>query len=171
MHKNTLLLVSLLAVISALLIGINIGRTISQPASDSSASVTAPVTTPTPTLTYLSGSACGISFQYPNTLTPMESSTSGMILADTAKPDASVVIICQSDIPGVSLTPEDIEQLTIMNASGSASVSARLYHDTSAKDNTPIDKVIFTHPKTKLDVFLGGFGPVFNRIVASVKIL
>lgn len=171
MHKNTLLLVSLLAVISALLIGINIGRTMSQRTSDSAASVTAPASTPTPTLTYLSGSACGITFEYPNTLTAMESSTSGMILAHMTEPDASVVVICQTDIPRISLTPDKIESLSINSASGSASVSARLYHDTSAKDNTPIDKLIFTHPKTKLDVFLAGFGPIFNRIVASIKIL
>lgn len=167
MHRNTLLLTAFLAVIAALLIGFNLGRTI--PQSTTKGITPTPTGSPTPTFAYLSGAACGISFQYPNTLTPLESSSSGMVLADITNPDTSVVVICQKDIPEVPLPPNKIESMTIRAASGSASISARLYHDVSAKDGSPIDKLIFTHPKTGLDVFIGGFGPVFTQFITTLK--
>lgn len=164
MHRNTLLLVALLAVVAALLVGINVGRSINRPEVSQSPT---PTPTPTPTLAYLSASACGVSFSYPNFLKGMESSTSGAILINTANPNDSIVIVCQKDIPRVPLPPEKIETIPL---TGTASISAKLYHDASQKDGAPIDKLIFTHPKTKLDVLLAGFGPVFRDLIASLKL-
>ncbi len=169
MHRNTLLLTAFLAVIAALLIGFNLGRSMQQ--SESQSNAPTPITSPTPTLAYLSGSACGLSFQYPNTLTPMESSSSGTVYANVGSPSASVAVICQKDIPQVPLPPSKIETMIIQYASGSASVSATLYHDTSAKDGSPIDKLIFSHPKTGLDLFIAGFGPAYDQFITTLKVL
>ncbi|MFZ5534966.1 MAG: hypothetical protein ACOY3M_02305 [Patescibacteria group bacterium] len=168
MHKNTLLFSSFLAVIAALLVGFNLGRNMS---GDKPATVTpTPVTSPTPTVSYLSYSTCGVSFEYPDSLTPMQSSSSGVILTNTNNPETSVVVICQDEVPRVPLTPDKMEEMVVRQASGSASVSATLYHDASPKDGKPIDKFIFTHPKTGLDVFVAGFGPIFDRMITSLRL-
>ncbi len=168
MHKNTLLLTAFLAVIAALLVGINIGRSL--PAAQSPSPSPTPLTTPTPTLAMLAGETCGISYLYPNTLRPFESSDSGVVLTHTTKPEESIVIACQEDIPRVPLTDDNIEPMVIRAATGSASASANLYHDTSAKDGAQVDKLIFTHPKTKLDVFIAGFGITFNQLITTIKL-
>jgi len=169
MHRNTLLFTAFLAIVAALLIGFNLGRTVPQQAS--TGTLPTQITTPSPTFAYLVGSTCGVSFQYPNTLTPMESSTSGTVFANLSHPDESVIVVCQKDIPRIALPADKIESMNIPVASGTASVSARLYHDTSAKDGSPTDKLMFTHPKTGLDVFIGGFGPVFTQFIATLKLL
>lgn len=168
MHRNTLLLTAFLAVIASLLIGFNMGRSLQQTASKDT--LPTPISSPSPTFAYISGATCGVSFQYPNTLTPLESSMSGTVFANVASPDTSVIVICQKDIPRAPLAPDKIESITIRAASGSGSVSAKLYHDVSAKDGTPTDKLIFTHPKTGLDVFIGGFGAVFQQFITTLKL-
>lgn len=130
-----------------------------------------PIATPMPTLTYLSGAACGVSFQYPNTLTPIESSSSGVVLTDMTSPESSVILVCQQDIPRIPLTPDLIDAITLKAASGTATVSALLYHDTSPNDGAKIDKLIFTHPKTTMDVFVAGYGSVYQQLISTIKIL
>ena len=169
MPKNTLLFVSFLAVIAALLIGINIGRSMA-PQSALSTPTPTPKITATPTVAMILGSTCGITFEYPSTLTAMESSGSGMILANTTKPEESIVVVCQDEIPRVALTPDKIEPRKILSATGNASASAKLYHDTQEKDGTPVDKLIFTHPTTKQDIFIAGFGAIFNQIISTLKL-
>lgn len=168
MHKNTLLLASLLAVIASLLIGFNVGRSMSQTATPPSAPT--PQIQPTPTLTYLSGSTCGLSYQFPNTLTPMESSASGIVLANITSPEASIVMVCQDEVPRVPLAPNLMESVTISAATGSASASAILYHDASAADGSPLDKLIFIHPKTGLDIFIAGYGATYNELIRSLRL-
>lgn len=168
MHKNTLLFASFLAVIAALLVGFNLGR--NMPQEQAAPLLPTPIANPTPTIAYLSYTACGVSFEYPNTLTPMESSTSGVVLTSTDNPKTTVVVVCQDDIPRVSLPPDKMETMVIRQASGSASTSATLYHDKSPKGETPIDKLIFTHPATRLDVFVAGFGPVFDRVITTLRL-
>ncbi len=169
MHRNTFILVSILAVIAALLIGVNIGRNMGSNQRTESPSPT-PVITPKPTTATITKSTCGIIFQYPNSLQLIESSGSGIILANTAKPDDSVVITCQEDIPRIPLAPEKIETFTIKSDTTGASVSAKLYHDASQKDGTPVDKLIFTHPTTQMDVFIAGFGATFQQLLATLKL-
>lgn len=161
----------MLAVIAALLVGFNLGRSFpKQEAANTQPSPT-PFTSPTPTIGYLRATACGIAFQYPNSLTPIESSDSGTIYASTSNPDTTVLVLCQKEIPRVPLTPDKMEVRTLRAATGSATVSATLYHDGSAKDGTPIDKLIFTHPKTGLDVLIGGIGPIYQQFIASITLL
>lgn len=167
MQKNTLLFASFLAVIASLLIGFNIGRNMTS--SQTPVPTPTAAITPTPTLTYFMGSACGVSFQYPNILTPMESSGSGVILTNMATPNESIVVVCQSDIPRVSLSPDLTDTMTIRAASGTSTISAVLYHDASAKDGSKVDKLIFTHPKTNLDVYIAGFGATFDQLISSLR--
>lgn len=168
MPKNTLLFVSFLAVIAALLVGINIGRSLA-PQQTATAPTPTPIVTQSP-ITLLTGSTCGITFQYPSTLTAMESSTSGVILANSKTPGDSIIVICQDDIPRIALTPDKIETMKILSATNAASASAKLYHDASAKDGTPVDKLIFTNPKTGQDVFVAGFGATFNQLIGTLKL-
>lgn len=171
MHRNTLLLISILAVVAALLVGIRIGLTMRPPAPVAVSKVS-PTASPTsaPTYTTYTDAACDVSLQYPTNLQILESTTSGTILADAKNPNGSIIILCQQDIPRVPLPPEKIESL-VLTATNSASVSAKLYHDASAKDGTPIDKLIFTHPRSGLDVFIAGYGDVYQRIIASLTLL
>lgn len=172
MHRNTLLTVSILAVIAALLVGIRIGMSVQT--STHSAPVTqiiSPTAKPTPLPVYATytDKACDLSVQYPSNLQILESTTSGTILADQDDVNGSIVIVCQQDIPRVPLPPEKIESL-VLTATNSASVSAILYHDASPKDGTPIDKLIFTHPRTGVDVLIAGYGTVFNSIIRTIKL-
>ncbi len=172
MPRNTFLVVTILAVFAALVVGVNIGKRLSNappPAGGStSTAIPTPALTPTPTtappITYIS-KTCGVSFDYPPNFTKQEASgSSGVIFTD---PDVKTMIIftCQKDIPRPPLAPGNIETIQI------ASMSAKLYHDTNAKDGTPIDKLIFRHPKNGLDVFFAGLGPLFQQAISSLKIL
>lgn len=171
MHRNTLLLTAILAVIAALVVGVNIGRNLSP---SSNTAVPTPTLTPTPeVITQLpyTSTKCGISLQYPSNLKVNESTTSATAFIDTAHPEQSAILICQPNIPRAALTPDKIESVTIHSETSAATISAKLYHDTSAKDDSPIDKLIFTNTKKSIDVFLGGYGSVFNDIIASIKLL
>lgn len=170
MHRNTLLLTAILAVIAALLIGVNIGRNLSQTRTVQPSPTPVASGSPTPTFAMISNSICGISFQYPNTLQALESSTSGMILANVKAPDESIIIACQEDIPRVPLTEDKIDTVILTNDTGGASISAKLYHDASQNDGKPIDKLIFTHPITRMDVFVAGFGNTYQQLITTLKL-
>ncbi len=162
MQRNTYLLVGFLAVFAALVIGVNLGRRGPTPATS-----TPPAALATPTLAtlQLTNDYCGIEFSYPGSLTKLDSASGSSVLVNPQNAGETVVIICQKDIPRAPLPPEKIETVTI------GSISAKLYHDASAKDGQPIDNLIFRHPQKNLDIFIGGYGSVFNGVVRSLKIL
>ncbi len=170
MHRNTLLLTAMLAVIAALIVGVNIGRNLS-PAPDATPT---PEVAPTPlpvTMLKYTSTKCGISLLYPNNLQVNESTTSATAFIDNIHPEQSAILICQPDIPRAALAPDKIESVTIHHEGSTATVAAKLYHETSAKDGTPVDNLIFTNAKKGLDVFVGGYGTIFDEIVASIKLL
>ncbi len=169
--RNTLLFISFLAIIAALLFGFNLGRRFTQPTTDNKQLTTDITPSPvmkTPSLTTYTNTLCGISFQYPESLTKLEA-TAGAIFVDPEDASSSVALACQKEIPLPALVPERIEQLNVTATTG-ATLSAKLYHDASPKDGTPIDKFIFTHPKTGLDVLIAGFGTTFQQIITSLKL-
>jgi hypothetical protein len=173
MHRNTFLLVALLAVIAALIIGVNIGKKLSPSQSTSSSPVTAtpsPTSAPTPPLITYNNSSCGLSFQYPKSLTKTENASGSAVFTDTSGQQA-VAVTCQTDIPQPALDPTKIETLRIINDAATSSVSAKLYHDTSAKDGSPIDIIIWRSPKTTLDVYVAGYGETFNQILQTLRLL
>jgi len=194
--KNTYYLILFLSILAALIIGLNIGKRMQNQQTGNNATIAPPQMTDTPTpspaassvfqtstgsaqlesATSSSGvqkgktytnTACGITLSYPDTVTTEESSTEtqGVIFTNKSNPKDMVVLTCQKDIPKPPLSLQNIEDTMIGN------VAAKLYHDTSAKDGTKVDALIFTHPKTKLDVFVGGYGSTFNTIIQSLKIL
>jgi hypothetical protein len=169
MHRNTYLFVIFLAVFAALVVGVNIGRKLTAvpnpPAAPSNP-------TPIPTLTPLNytNSVCGFTLAYPATLTMMGNTTTSAILANAKDAKQSVAIACQKDIPRPALTPANIETILIPNPGG-ATVSASLYHDSSAKDGSPIDELIFRNPKNGIDIFIAGIGDSYNQIIRTVELL
>ncbi len=172
MHKNTFFFLLLLSIVAALLVGFNVGKKWSGSVIPAAGQSTTPALSPTPKeqamQTYTSAE-CGISFQYPAEFTKLEASAGAMFL-DPQSASSSVALACQDEIPRPPIPADQIEFITLEATSG-ATVSGRLYHDASAKDGTPVDELIFTHPKTRLDVFLSGFGPVFDQILKSLQVL
>lgn len=167
MPQNTFIFVSILAVIAALVVGVNVGRTFSrtEEAIVPVALHPTPMATPTPMPMTYSNSYCGISFQIPKSFLILDTASGSAVLSNPADGRDSIIILCQSGIPRPPLSDDKIESITI------ASVSARLYHDASAKDGTPIDKLIFRHPVKRMDVLLSGFSSTFQHLIQSLSIL
>ncbi len=171
MQRNTLIFIAILAIIAALIVGVNIGKSMRITPDLQKSIALSPTPTPPITLITYTSDLCGISLQHPSNLQRLESTTSGTILTDTDKQEDSIIIICQKDIPRVPLEADQMEKLTIVSASGSATLSATLYHDASEKDGTKIDKLIFYNKFKNLDVFIAGFGTVFDQAITTVKLL
>lgn len=165
MHRNTYLLVSILAVVAALVIGVNIGRqgTIQQTVQ--------PPPTPTPTTVASSitksynNSFCKVAFDYPASYTFLENASGSAAFIQphsngagftNPKGDDGIILTCQKDIPRPAATKETVEDVRI------GSVAAKLYNNQS---------LIFRHPGTKLDVFLAGTGEAFLKLISSVSLL
>jgi len=197
MLKNTYYLILFLAVFAALVVGFNIGKGIQKPQTTE----TENIPTPSPIITDITNessplsaplypstsagtlknatssgttkgtlytsSSCGIALTYPDTVALEESSTQtyGAVFTNTSNSMDMVVLTCQKNIPRPPLSSQNIETAMI------GTVEAKLYHDTSAKDGAKGDALIFTHPKTKLDIFIGGYGSIFNALIQTIKIL
>lgn len=171
MHRNTLLFVSLLAVVSAFLVGTLVGRNLPKSTTITVTQAPSPTIQPTPKtmlLTY-TDDTCKLSLEYPNKLEILESTNSGTLLTDPNNEKDTVLVVCQQDILRVPLTPEKIKSVTLLTTKG-ATVSAKIYHDATARDGTPMDKLIFTHPTTGMDVLIGGFGAMYDRLITTVTL-
>ena len=114
---------------------------------------------------------CGFSLDYPSTLTKFDNASGSAIFTNTQNANESIAITCQEDIPRPSLTAGKIDSMTIWNTAKTASVAAKLYHDSSPKDGSPMDALIFYYPKKSMDVFIAGFGSTFNQILQTVQLL
>jgi hypothetical protein len=169
MHRNTYLLVIFLSIFAALVVGVNIGKRMS-----GSTSTVAPAPTPTieqeptPTTAVYLNKACGFAFAYPTTLSLMDNATGSALLVHATDKNESIAVACQEEIPRPPITASNIENMVIYNETKTASLSARLYHDASAQDGTPIDELIFRNPKTGMDVFIAGFGATFDQIIDTL---
>lgn len=175
MHRNTYILVSILAVLAALVVGVNVGKKIS-PVSPPAPPTPTPLAKPNPTLldttltqTYVDN-ACGFSLEYSNDYSLTENASGSAILSSTGSGNQSIVMTCQKNIPRPPLASDKIQSL-MLPASTGASVSATLYHDQSSKDSSPIDAIIFTHPTRKLDVFVAGYGDSFNAAIKTIQVI
>ena len=168
MHRNTYLLVTFLAIFAALVVGVNIGHKMSAPQTTAPTNIT-PSPTQSVNLTY-TNTFCNVNLQFPPTLSKLEDASGSAVLVDSKNTAQSILITCQKDIPLPPLPTDKTETKSITRSTGS-SVSATLYHDTSAKDGTPIDELIFRIPNTKLDFYIAGYGDTFNQVVQTLKIL
>jgi hypothetical protein len=172
MPKNTRIVVIILTILAALVVGVNIGNkfnptlTGGQDQKTSPTKAQSPVITPTPkiSLSVYQSAICGISFSYPKSLTLMDVETGGAMLIDSKNPAQSIAVICQKDIPRPALPINKTESGKV------GTISATLYHDSSAKDGTPVDKLIFTNPKTKMDIFVSGTGDSFKTVTSTLEV-
>jgi hypothetical protein len=166
MPKNTFLLIAILAVFAALVIGVNIGKkfTATPEQIQQVVSVTpSPSATPTPSVSQFIG--CGITLTYPALFTKIDIETGGALLVNSKDTKQSIAIACQKDIPRPALTTDKIQTAKI------GSMSASLYHDASEKDGTAIDKFIFKHPKTGLDIYISGYGETYMTVLSTITLL
>lgn len=170
MHRNTFLFVSILAVFAALVVGVNIGKRMTRLPEVSVTPTIAPTPTTVSPLIYRN-EVCGISLAYPSTMTKLENASGSAVFTDPEASTSAVLLTCQKDIPRIPLPLNRIETMVLFDETKTASVATRLYHDASLKDGTPVDKLIFHNPKTGVDVFLAGFGSVFEQIISSIRIL
>lgn len=109
--------------------------------------------------------ACGIELEHPPSLTYLEGPTGSVVFTNKDSRTNAIIVTCQKDIPRPAIAEDKTEKLT------SGSVSATLYHDASAKDGTPIDKLIFTNPVNGLDIFISGYGDDFQQLIGNIKLL
>jgi len=168
MHRNTYLLVVVLSICAALLVGVNIGKRLKPPTV---ATPAPPAGGPTPVIimqTY-TDAYCGFSLVYPSTFTVLENASGSAILHNPLDKTQSITLTCQKAIPQPALTADKIETFTIPDAGGS-SISAKLYHESSAEGAT-IDAVIFRHPGNGMDSFVAGYGDAFDTAIRSLRIL
>lgn len=168
MHRNTYLLVSILAVIAALVVGVNIGRMASpssfpQPSTQVLVSPSPSAVPSGPQMKTYRNSYCRVSFVYPDSFTELESASQAAAFRGPGRGEG-ILLTCQKDIPRPSVTQENIEDIRI------SSVSGKIYHTQSAKDGTVVDSLIIRHPTTKLDIFLAGSGQVFKDVVSTLTL-
>jgi len=166
MHKNTYRFLIGLAIFAALVAGVNIGRRISGNTAESTIPPT-PEATPTPISLIYTNTACGFTLRYTNKLSLLESPTGSAIFSNTADPKQSVAVICQKDVPRPPIPNANIEEFEVTNESRTATVTARLYHDSTPKDGTPIDEFIMRNPKNGLDIFIAGYGETFKTLLST----
>lgn len=175
MHRNTYLLIAFLAVFAALVIGVNITRHIfpqSQTNEVSNSTVASPKPeSPTANLTPYTNAICGISLSYPQSLTKLENASGSALFVDSKDSKQSMAVTCQKNIPRPSLPDNKIESRYVVNTMKTASISAKLYHDASPKDGSPIDALIFKNPSNGLDVFVSGYGNGFDQTLSTLQFL
>ncbi len=163
MAKSTAVVVGILVTFVVLLVLVNLlGHKNSTPAAKSTP--TNATGKPAALIAY-PDYACGVELNYPNSLNVLDGPTGSVIFTGKTDPKKVIIVTCQKDIPRPSVTVDKIEQLT------SGSVSAILYHDTSSKDGTPIDKLIFNNPDNDLDIFISGYGAQFQQIIGNIKLI
>jgi hypothetical protein len=162
MHRNTFLLVLILAIVAALLIGVNIGKKFTPPIEIGALPSPTPIPTPAIQTTFTSAT-CGISLTLPPGTTIAAEATNG---AQFVSPDSTVVLLgCEKEIPKLAIPADKIETIQV------ASITAKLYHTTSTKDGMPFDALIFRNPTTEMDIYLAGLGSTFSAIIRSIEVL
>ena len=169
MAKTTSILIIVLAILAALITGIQIGRKVGKtnpiaqlPSPAQISILSTPISSPLSLLNY-SSSDCGVTFSYSPTYQLQEASDSA-ILTNSQTGD-EITLICGTEFPTPPLPPEKIEEATI------AGQLATIYHDASAKDGSPLDVVVLTHPQRLLQIALFGFGQSFQQLLNTLTIL
>jgi hypothetical protein len=164
MHRNTKLFIGFLAVITIVLALVRSRGSDAGTEARQLPLPTMPAPTVTPAPRVYANAACGVTLTIPGNFTVAEPSTRSALFTETQTSAGAIAFGCAEQIPRPPLPTDSMEKITI------GSVSAVLYHDSSAKDGTPVDVLIFRHPRTKLDVLISGIGTAFDRIIRSVTI-
>jgi len=165
MYRNTAALITFLAVIAGLVAFINI-RNVYNPAS--------PTEIPTPTakssgpLPYISD-ACGVQLAYPDTLTVSEGTAGATLFIDTKAPDNFILLACRNEIPIPSVTITTTESAAIRFATGSATISAAIYH--TQENGLELLNLIFRNPINNMEVLIAGVEKQFSSVLNSLRIM
>jgi len=151
-----------------LIVGVNLGKKISSTQNNTQETrVTNPTLKPTPsstpTVLIHTNTYCGLTSTYPNSFVLTESSQNSATFQTTD--NTTIAFTCQKDIPRPALPSEKINTITV------ASVSAKLYHDASPKDGTPIDIVLFRHPTNGMDIYVAGFRDSLESFLQTLTII
>ena len=163
MARNTLLLVIVLAIVAALVVGVQIGRQANPSFSPTPTPLALSPTPLEPTLLSHSNTYCGFSFSYPSTLTLTLGASGSAVLSNSGE---TILMACQKNIPRPPLAINRIEEATLAGV-----MNAKLYHDASPKDGTPMEALIFTNPNNGLDVFISGLGTTFTQIISTIQLI
>lgn len=176
MHRNTFIFVIILAIFSAVVAGVNISQrlnssrvqgalTLTPTTAAISPSSSIPSSTQKSSVTPYENAYCGVSLSFDASILQLreEASNAAMFL-NAAHPENTVILGCGKDIPRPALPESSIEMRTV------ASISATIYHDSSAKDGSKIDAVIFSHPKKNLDIYIAGYGKPFEDVLKTVTV-
>ncbi len=168
MHRNSAIIIAILAILAAFLIGVNINRRL-HPEENSPQPSAISYQTPNPSpssanfeLRTSNLAYCGLSFAYPGSFTITSASDSAQLINNETSEQISIG--CAQEIPQIPLPEDKIEDATISGQ------PAKLYHDASAKDGSPKDVVIFTNPQNQLQVALFGYGKNFEELLKTVKL-
>lgn len=170
MHKNTYLLATVLAIITALVIGVNIGKKIpnqSQPTNNEQpdlVSLTPSPTIPTSILKNYENSECGFSFSYPDNLTRLDSTMSNAVFADLKQPGDTIIVLCQETIP----EPAAKAQAMTITYDKGASISAMRYEESD--NEKVIESILFNHPDNGMAILITGQGETFEQILRTLNV-
>lgn len=160
MHRNTKILLIFLGLIVALIAGVKVKLWLT--GGPAAIILPTPVPTPVAFVPYINKD-CGISFSYPEDFTKEEATNAARLTSTLSK--ETIDIACGKTLPKPPLPKEKIEAVTV------ASISATIFHDASAKDGSPRDVVVVTHPQKQLEIALFGHGDVFRKVLESLKLL
>lgn len=170
MHRNTYLLLIFLAILAAVVTGVNLTRGPDVPVITTAPKLPTPTPEPSKPTEYVLP-VCGISFPVPVDHTALEGPGNNVVFTSNTGGD-SVLVTCQKNIPKPALPKDKTEELTFdIPGDTPATISATLYHDTEAKNGTAIEKLIFTHPVNKLDIFISGTGESFQNLIRALSII
>lgn len=172
MHRNTYILVIFLAIFAALVAGVNIGKSMNPDEPTQVVGTATPSATPAlsviapPSHIYVSVS-CGVQLEYPSGFTLSEEATASAVFMRKDAKD-SILLTCQKDIPRPPLPTEMIETIKLTNSAKTATISAKLYHDSSPQNGSKVDALIFTNPKLQKDIFIAGYGADFDATMKTI---
>ncbi len=174
MHRNTYILVTFLAIFAALVAGVNIGKSMNPSSTEQTTDIATPSATPvlsviTPVSHTYTNTSCGVQLEYPSTFTLSEEATSSAVFMRSDAKD-SILLTCQKDIPRPPIPTGMIETIRLTNSTKTATISAKLYHDSSPNDGSKVDALIFTNPKLQKDVFIAGYGADFDATLKTIRL-
>lgn len=151
MARNTTIFVGALAIFATVVVGVNLGRA-SLPHTNTDVTPTqTPNPTPKPTgaLLLYTDPTCQVSLQYPDSMVATRIETGGAIFTDPGSKE-SLSLLCQKSFPKPTGPDMTVNVIPV------GSISASLYNHVQSSEGTYMDKLIFTHPKNKLQIYLAG---------------
>lgn len=172
MHRNTFVFVIFLAIFAALVAGVNIGKSMTSEYNDLAKNSISPSPTPSTTVSATQAhkyihKECGVQLHYPANFTLNEEASASAVFVRSDAKDY-IILTCQKDIPRPPIPKGSIDTIQVTNDTKTATVSAKLYHDTALEDGSKMDVFIYFNPRVQKDVFIAGYGADYNATVHTI---